>query len=458
MPDDNFYELALKVLAGEASTEQTARLHELVRSNPDCGREFDELRSAWRTCNEILPLTQAMDAPPSDIPPRIMARLKDAVRGGGDVQESPPLSIGTDKPCDSFARASEPVRGHKDNFSLSRAAPAAFAKWLSKYSRPFGLSFTLAASTLTLVVTLGVLGAFWFRQRAHETAAPQDIDAYLILEVGHAQVLRGKTFVTISSSAPLAARDKVRLDSGTLGAIITEHSQTEVAGPSEFTPNNAAPGKQKGQGLQRATPKGLTEKTLHDAVFARVDQLNPSALLLTTRDHRPIPLYSPLGATGNLLPIVSWKNEPGKRYDLEIVDEFPPKQSLLRLTSVVSPVELSNLPSLKGKTLAKRGLYRIILKETDQPLSASEFTFETRDSTNSQESYTPGARLAYDCQFVISEPSRAREILYDLLSLPSPWDSSELALRLKLFIFGQLAYVEDFEGTKAELLRIQKAK
>jgi hypothetical protein len=186
-------------------------------------------------------------------------------------------------------------------------------------------------------------------------------------------------------------------------------------------------------------------------LFRPANQLLASALLVTTRSGQSIPLYSPLGSTANLTPLILWKSEPGKSYDITITDEFDSKQEPLWLRGVVPPIEFNTVEVWKGRSLAKDGLYRITLREIGKPLSASEYTFRTVNAVDGPRPSAPAGRLLRAFQILKVEPSRVGDALAELLALPAEFAESELALRLKLLAFGQLGYQGDFDTVAAKL-------
>jgi hypothetical protein len=172
-------------------------------------------------------------------------------------------------------------------------------------------------------------------------------------------------------------------------------------------------------------------------------------LLVTTRSSQSIPVYSPVGFTASLTPLILWKIEPGKSYDLAIMDEFASTASPLRRAGVVSPLQFTN--AWPGRTLAKDGLYRLRIAETGQPLTTTELTFRTLAQPGETLPSEPAEKLLAAYQMLTASPSRLGDALAALLSLPPESSDSEFALRLKLFAFGQLGYQDDFEAVVARL-------
>src|SRR6266487_1561583 len=72
--------IAVKVLAGEASTEERSRLQEMLSQSDELWKEFAALEMAWQHLRAAGPLVKAMDAPPTPIPPERLRQLQQTVR------------------------------------------------------------------------------------------------------------------------------------------------------------------------------------------------------------------------------------------------------------------------------------------------------------------------------------------------------------------------------------------
>src|SRR6266487_2994977 len=78
--EKDFDILAAKLLAGEASTEERARLQEMLWQSDELRKEFAALEVTWQHLREAGPLVKAMDAPPTPIPPERLRQLQQTVR------------------------------------------------------------------------------------------------------------------------------------------------------------------------------------------------------------------------------------------------------------------------------------------------------------------------------------------------------------------------------------------
>jgi hypothetical protein len=202
---------------------------------------------------------------------------------------------------------------------------------------------------------------------------------------------------------------------------------------------------------------GVAVDSLQIALFRPAQQT--LALLVTKRGSQAIRVYSPVGFTTSPAPPVLWKSQPGKTYEIAITDELTPTAPPLRHSGATYPLDFRAV--WPGRTLAEDGLYRLSIFESGNPINATELVFRTvpsRAGGTSTSADGPGSTgapeqllLAY--QILTTTPSHLGDALAQLLILPPDLANSEMALRLKLFAFGQLGYQEDFEAVLSQLQR-----
>jgi hypothetical protein len=242
--------------------------------------------------------------------------------------------------------------------------------------------------------------------------------------------------------------DIVHLPGGAEASVITPNGDVSLRGPNTTTALDLAAA--VGASNRRTNQMGRAS-ALHAALFQPVPELLKAGLLVTTRSVRSIPLYSPNGATASLTPLILWKAEPGKTYDLRITDEFDSATPPWTLSAATPPVEFATVEAWKGRTLAKDGLYRLRISEAGRPLTACEYTFQTVKDQLDVPPH-PGANpLQEALRILTTMPSRAGDALAILLTLPPELSGSELALRLKSFLFGQFGYADDFSAATVRL-------
>ena len=168
--------------------------------------------------------------------------------------------------------------------------------------------------------------------------------------------------------------------------------------------------------------------------------------LVALRDSQGIPIYSPNGATASREPLVFWKGEPGRRYDLLITDEYNPATPPWSLSKAEPPIDFGLVEQWKNRPLAEDGLYRLRVTESGNRLNVGEYTFRTLKAAGSSVQPTPAARLAEAFALLASNSARVGDALANLLTLPPELADSELALRLKALAFARLGFRSDFEA------------
>jgi hypothetical protein len=187
------------------------------------------------------------------------------------------------------------------------------------------------------------------------------------------------------------------------------------------------------------------EPAMRTALFGSAEQTKD--LYASTRSSVGIAIYSPVGFTADLTPLILWKEESGTYYNISITDELMRTNPPLRANRVTSPVEFAG--AWAGRTLAADGLYRLRIEAAGSVLGATEVTFRTLAPT--PPNIEPGVGLLEAYEMLVASPARVGDALVVLLRLPSDVADSEFATRLKLFAFGQLGYEEEFEAAAAKL-------
>ena len=80
MNDDQFFDLAMKVIAGQATEAERAELDGLVARQPELKAEFERLQADVRLAREVLPLVSATQATAPELPAYARGRLQTKVR------------------------------------------------------------------------------------------------------------------------------------------------------------------------------------------------------------------------------------------------------------------------------------------------------------------------------------------------------------------------------------------
>src|SRR5436190_716184 len=140
---DEFEVLAAKVLAGEATSQEKARLNELFAQDANLRDQFAELELARDFVREIGPLAQALDAPPAAIPEHRLRALQKVVTqnfGSQPRPESATVALGHI----IWSWCSR----HKAALAACVVAVMACALWFLVQSKPERADARLASQTI----------------------------------------------------------------------------------------------------------------------------------------------------------------------------------------------------------------------------------------------------------------------------------------------------------------------
>jgi anti-sigma factor RsiW len=425
--DDEFDILAAKVLTGEATQKERAEFQSMLANSPELSAEFAALQSTWNSLKKAAPVIQAETAPPAEIPAERLQQLQRVVR---DARRPSPS-------VQSNRHRNEGPKG----FFLSDI----FRHWRERWNG----AVPAMVSAAFIVLLAGTL--FWLnpgatpRNPLSSSAAPV---AHLLVLQGRPDVHRDGQLLPAATAFTLRAGDKVHLPSGTEASVVTPGGDVPLKGPQTTTALELAAA--AGVSNRRTNQMGQASG-LHTALFQPTPELLKAGLLVTTRSVQTIPLYSPAGATVHLTPVILWKTEPGKTYDLRLTDEFDSATPPWTLSGATPPVEFAKVEAWKGRPLAVNGLYRLRISESGRALTTCEYTFRT---VKEEPDSPPNARahpLQAALRTLTDTPSRVGDALAVLLTLPPELTGSELALRLRLVAFGQLGYQADFEEAASAL-------
>jgi hypothetical protein len=80
MNDDRFFDLAMKVIARQATEAERAELDVFVARQPELKAEFERLQADVRLAREVLPLVSATEATAPELPAYARGRLQTKVR------------------------------------------------------------------------------------------------------------------------------------------------------------------------------------------------------------------------------------------------------------------------------------------------------------------------------------------------------------------------------------------
>lgn len=421
MTEGEFHELAARALAAEANEEELARLENAMALDSRWRNEFADLSAAWAVVKEAGPLADALAAKAGPAP---RARVKSWMAAVENQLAPPPNE--------------EPVPGKRSPENDPQHKPGWLREWFRISPRAF------AAMLLGLAVLAGLL--LWQRAPRQDSSPI----AYVVPVEAPVELLRRGTptqpSALISTTTALRTGDEIRLASGASASLITPAGTVLLRGPGTFPAGHPD---LNVEALPPARTNGTEAELMRIALFQSPELMPP--LLVTTRSSQGIPIYSPVGFTADLTPLILWKGAPGVSYDVTIADEFSSRAPRLRATGVTSPVQFTN--AWGGRTLGANGLYRLTIAEIGNPIASTEIMFRTLAPMNGTESAASadGLRAAYES--LAANPPRFGDALARLLVLPPGTAESELALRLKIFAFARLGYHDDFHAALRQLAK-----
>jgi len=424
--EDVFDILAAKVLAGEATEAERSQLQSMLARSDELRAEFAALQSTWNSLKEAAPVIQAQTAPSAEIPAGRLRQLQQAVR---------------DSPLAAASASGKRVSPHNQaEESASLSLVAIIRHWLQQWSGD-------SQGLVSVALLRGVAGVFiWLNQpeagRIVESPSTDPV-AHLLVNQGRVEVRRRGQLLTAVAAFTLRAGDQIQLPSESEATVIAPDGDVRLRGPRTTTALDLAA---EVRASNRLTNQPGQASALQLALFQPVPELLKSGLLVTTRSAQSIPLYSPNGATASMTPLILWKAEPGKTYDLQITDEFDSATPPWTVSAATPPVEFAKVEAWKGRTLARDGLYRLRISETGRPLTTCEYTFRTMKDGGAPSLGATTNPLHEVLRILTTAPSCVGDALAILLTLPPELAESELSLRLKLMVFGQLGQQDDFDG------------
>ena len=372
MSEEQFDDLAPKVLSGEARPEEAARLEQLLAGDSKLRAQFAELEALWTALKETLPIEQAMDVSPTPPPPERVKKWQMAV--------------------EQMSKASQKASAGQGQTTAGETGLAIFWSWVRQRTgiSPVALA---AAGVVVVVLAISLLVTRRNAPRAEKLAA------YLVLGRGTAEVGHPPKPISSPSVTPLRDDDAIRLPATTSATVVTPGGAVPLQGPQTWRVASLLANTPSFTNVAQIAPSLVKLRTALFETFPRL-----SGLLVTMRSAQSIAVYSPVGATANLTPAILWKAEPGKSYHITIRDLSEAAATPLRATNVLSPLQFSAV--WPGRALGKDRLYRLQITETGTPLSVSELTFRTLEREDSKAPPGPADKLLTAWQILSTDPSR----------------------------------------------------
>jgi hypothetical protein len=391
----------------------------LVEKDPRWKVRYEELNQACGFVRKFGPLVDALHAAPEPVPERRLSELRRALRQ------------------QSFAQAQPPLKRREE----ARPWFAPILAWMQQY--------VVAAGAVAVLLSL--LGFYLIRQATRRDMVDMhspDTVAYFLSGDGRVEVGQRARAKVTQPFMPLRKGEQVVLAGGT-AVFLTPAGVAQLQGPAKTAAETLASFVAKAVGTRSAS-------TVRTALFQPIRQVPLPRWRTTAPTGQDIVIYSPRDATRSLTPLILWKGEPGKTYEVSIQDEANRNAKPLRAAQVTSPVEFERVPQWAGLKLVPDRRYRLVLRETGSERSTTAHTFYTLDDATadalSQRTPAPSLERAYLSLSV--EPRAVGDALAALLSLPTELADTELVLRLKLVAFQMAELSEEYKAVLEKLTQL----
>ncbi len=405
--EERFDILAAKALVGEASPEEQAELECLLGVRPDLRAEFDQLRGASDAVAGLEPFARALEPGSARIPEARRFELEKALR------ERFPKPAGSGRAALAGAAVLRVFRGLRN--------------WRSLVLAPTAAAIAIVA---------------WRASGLKPHLVEQVPAGFLIVQQGAAKF--GGSGEELQNGTPINMRDSIFLADKARAAVVTPRGVLRFTGPARLPAMTL---------VQSALPvarEDMIGEELRRTLFDAGSIVSMADSEVATRSSEGMRLYSPLGATGSLTPVLWWKAVPGKKYDLIIRDEFNPEPPPWIAVEIVPPLSFGQVPSWVGRPLSPDTLYQLRITEAGKS-SGWEFTFRTAREASLEIPESPAEKLLEACAILSGGSGRLGDALADLLSLPQVSAESELAIRLKALAFIKAGALEESQQALAAL-------
>jgi len=405
--EERFDILAAKVLAGEATTQETAELRSLLAVDAELQAQFSRLEESDKLLRDGAAIAAEMDRGgneklPSSHQKELEAALQKRFESASDEQDRP----GIPGWCMLF-------RPH----------------WLV---------------TTCLLVALVFTGIHVLRQFTATVPVQNALRGYVLIEQGNAQLRRSDGKTSVAAVMSFESGDTLSVADGGRVLIIASNVLRNLTGPvalkldqlpsADLSPTNRS-------------------RTVQLALFAPADQLFGPELVVSTRSPSGIHIYSPRGRTASLAPLFVWESKPGENYEVRVTDESEPDTPVWEAHNVTPPIDFAERPDWSGRPLKPFRLYRLTVALTGQPGTTSDCTFLTAENPLPPESRPDLAKLKNAFELLSKSPAYVGDEIADLLTISDPLSSTDFAIHLKLMALGQLGYRQEVEALVSELRR-----
>lgn len=174
--------------------------------------------------------------------------------------------------------------------------------------------------------------------------------------------------------------------------------------------------------------------------------------LRRTPEGQSIAVTSPVGVTRFLNPVLSWNSRSDTLYDVAIVDPADPAAPPRAVRGVKPPIRLEQLVSPQRPVLEPDRIFAVLVRESaaSEHMGANRFlTAATAEVASLPEKHDELLMEAIEA--LRAPPYRSGDAWLALARLPETWRETELVLRLRLLVAGELGLADELEDLSARL-------
>jgi hypothetical protein len=397
--EDEFNRLAMLVLNSEATDEEKLEFEKIVNENKEAELKFRELKQTYHLLKKSIPVSNSSEMKEPAFPEYRMNQLRHAVK-----QSFPP---------------------HTETKESS--------SWISIFDWRSLLRPTFSYGVLILAIVAGIY--FYFLHYSIEIEPLRTNGGFAVIENGKPQLIRHYSNVNFEKTQLLKEGDKIKVARGESVHVITPRGKTLLIGPKIYVVTKE---------------EADHSPTLFDRLFNNetTELISNIPLILTRSGSSSI--YSPRGYTTQSPLLVIWGSESDHNYDLQLSDELESNKTIT-IHNAQSPLNLSEYFTKNSMPMLSDGFYKITIFDTPKNIPIAETRFQLAGAQKPTTELSEIERIEIAKEALKSSPPRVGDALSILLTLTPQFQESDLALRLKLYAFGQAGLEKEFRATQNQI-------
>lgn len=290
-----------------------------------------------------------------------------------------------------------------------------------------------------LVVLMMAGGLFWRAERRKAGGPP---GAYVIPLDAASRAGGVWLTQTLTTVRTFPAGQTLKVPDGSRVRIVYADGRSEdLSGPARMN-------------LAVAELRGETIENFLGVPLAELANLTPGGSNAAGGDVR---IVSPVGVTRFTNPAVVWAARPEINYDVALIDPADPMAPPRIAEKVRPPVAFEQLKSPQKRRLQTDRLYEVYVRESDnaQAVGATRLLV-AKEAAEGTLPVEPADLLREAVEAMAKRPTRTGDAWLALSRLPAAWLESELVVRLRLRVAGELGLVDEFARAQEAAWRLTK--